>query len=568
MRNKNVIALDDVGLFQSSVFEEKTRLPDPFPAICELAVRADEAQNPVLIYQNHRILEKSAVAQFAWTVPKPGNDQSSECEHSARLLVDRYGGFGVGPNGGSGRAARIGAFQIKGVGPTPLANSVTDAQHRHGGMTLADCISEAIWGEILSFALPYGACRCVAVLSVDGHCRWDHDPMIAEENDRYVEMAFAPRGLYVRMAPIRPAHFLRNHKYDLSRDGVRADIARVKAAVEAADQLFRYRSVADADQEQQGPVAALHAFCDRLAAQASAARARRIWHGSITPSNIDLSGRWLDFSTTSGLPDWSDLAGQYNVFWDIRPYRQLINDLCDSFAKHSPLGAVIEKERSQLLTSFNRRLCDSQTDDFAALSGLPIRLSMCTADEALELTAFSDTIIELCRFGNDKPRPVPYPSDPTPNGPADVVSILRDLGDADDREGALRSEAICQKIATLKQRYHRVRLISLKYASHAGVSVRAHDKLARMEAVKAAQATECFFRGDMFEQVNNIVLESADMAELCQRASELICKTSRQAKMKYERAGQYSSTILLNDNHILSYNAVTDRVETTDRLLI
>jgi len=274
--------------------------PITFSVIHELPVLARRASNAILIYQNEELLsaedqKASAVEQFAWILVEPGDRTPINSEFCADLLVDKYGGFGVGPNGGSGRAATIGAFQIKGVGATPLASSTTEIQHRHGGMTLADCICEAIWGEILSFALPYGACRCVAMFSVEGYCRWDHDPMLSIKNGRYAEMALAPRGLYVRVAPVRPAHFLRNYKYDLSREGVRADVARVKAAVEAADHLFRYRRVNGVDQEQEDPITALRSFCGRLAAQVSAARARRIWHGSITPSNMDLSGRWLDF---------------------------------------------------------------------------------------------------------------------------------------------------------------------------------------------------------------------------------------------------------------------------------
>src|ERR1700681_3918252 len=53
-------------------------------------------------------------------------------------LADRYGGMGIGPNGGSGRAGYLAGVHIKGIGPTDLIGSGNDGFHATGSMYLQE----------------------------------------------------------------------------------------------------------------------------------------------------------------------------------------------------------------------------------------------------------------------------------------------------------------------------------------------------------------------------------------------------------------------------------------------
>ncbi|HET9478059.1 MAG TPA: hypothetical protein VFO72_01855, partial [Pyrinomonadaceae bacterium] len=78
----------------------------------------------------------------------PGDDVSDV--EVVTLYADRYGGDGVSPALGAGRAGflRDGNLYIKGLGFTPLFrhNDKDDFVHSHGGVHLDDCMSEAIFG--------------------------------------------------------------------------------------------------------------------------------------------------------------------------------------------------------------------------------------------------------------------------------------------------------------------------------------------------------------------------------------------------------------------------------------
>lgn len=59
-------------------------------------------------------------------------------------VADRYGG-GIGSNGGSGRAAIIGPYCVKGIGRTPLIGRDVDVGHASGGAYLEDASANPCW---------------------------------------------------------------------------------------------------------------------------------------------------------------------------------------------------------------------------------------------------------------------------------------------------------------------------------------------------------------------------------------------------------------------------------------
>ena len=68
------------------------------------------------------------------------------------MYADKYGGDGVSPALGAGRAGFLsdGNLYVKGIGFTPLFrhNDKDDFVHSHGGVHFEDCLSEAMFGEV------------------------------------------------------------------------------------------------------------------------------------------------------------------------------------------------------------------------------------------------------------------------------------------------------------------------------------------------------------------------------------------------------------------------------------
>ena len=105
------------------------------------------------------------------------------------MYADRYGGDGVSPALGSGRAGFLpeANLYIKGLGFTPLFrhNDKDDFVHSHGGVHLEDCMSEAIFGEVDHNLFELGASRIVAII--------DQGKFVTEPSGRRRHIALAVR---------------------------------------------------------------------------------------------------------------------------------------------------------------------------------------------------------------------------------------------------------------------------------------------------------------------------------------------------------------------------------------
>lgn len=63
--------------------------------------------------------------RFACMIPNAGRFASLRFDHSApvQLLAERYGGCGIGYNGGGVRCGNLGNYQIKGIGRISISSS-------------------------------------------------------------------------------------------------------------------------------------------------------------------------------------------------------------------------------------------------------------------------------------------------------------------------------------------------------------------------------------------------------------------------------------------------------------
>jgi len=212
--------------------------------------------------------------------------------------ADRYGGMGIGCNGGSGRAAYVNGYYVKGIGATPLVGKLSDRVHSTGHCELQECIREAVLSECVDAEFPHGAVPVLAIIGTGVFEERIVEAGIASESAPHAQDAsdLTELCLLVRPAFVRPAHFDRaaNFLSDLPKQGFQ-DAQRVKAMVQAAKGLWG----------AVGFKQALRQLHIRWAEQLAHGYVHRFCHGAPSPSNVALDGRLLDFGATSTLPSWA-----------------------------------------------------------------------------------------------------------------------------------------------------------------------------------------------------------------------------------------------------------------------
>lgn len=204
-------------------------------------------------------------------------------------IVDRYGGEGIGRNGGSGRAAFINGYHVKGLGRTPLVSHMTDPSHGSGGAGLEECVREAIFSEITEAEFPHGSIPVLAIIDTGYVKIWNTKEGLKPER----------QCLLIRPAFLRPAHFIRAIDFisHNPKEGA-LDANRVTSTMKQACRVF--------GKSQFGEI--WNQFWLRWAQQLAHAFVHRINHGGNTESNISLDGRLLDFGAMSSLPSWARIT--------------------------------------------------------------------------------------------------------------------------------------------------------------------------------------------------------------------------------------------------------------------
>src|SRR6266699_2091193 len=143
------------------------------------------------------------------------------------MYADKYGGDGVRPALGAGRAGFLpyGNLYVKGVGFTPLFkhDDPDDFVHSHGAVHLDDCLSEALLGEVNENLFTSGSSRVVAIIDQGLH--------VTSPGGQRIPIALAVRA----GAQLRPAHLMSRHT------PVRALLAKFVRMTRATRQLVTRR---------------------------------------------------------------------------------------------------------------------------------------------------------------------------------------------------------------------------------------------------------------------------------------------------------------------------------------
>lgn len=347
------------------------------PTACFVEFAAPRAKKAQLVWRNPYGMDGLSIEDHAYCLPLAGDLAESFSTGTKTFLGERYGGGrsipgrGMSRNGGGVRCGLTGEFQIKGIGQNPLAGVNSDFAHSYGGATLHAAIREAIWGEVCHLALPHGSSRAYGVIATGTHV-----PRVSSAPSDGKPI---PRGLTIRDAALRPAHYMRSLYYEPRPEMARwpTDVQRTKAAIQAIGLGFQSAFGGDAS----GPLdlnflnEGLHKMVRRLAAQIAAARAKRIGHGALSASNVGFDGRWLDYGSITAVPDYGRVVIAPNApdfLSEQAPMLDVLDQLHFYLIKYLPphLSQRIVPS-SQLRVAFSETLDLRLEMEFLKLTGIP-----------------------------------------------------------------------------------------------------------------------------------------------------------------------------------------------------
>lgn len=278
------------------------------PATSFAELRTQRLRRPTVLWQGPAAAAAGFDPDQVYCVPRPYEAPDGYDPQSRVEAVDRYGGAGTAGAGGSGRCSRHGALQTKGVGPTALVDPRADRHHASGTLTLVEAGLEVLFAAAYRQCLPFGAVPVHAAVLTGGV----YQPHYAHD-----AQARCLRTLLVRPFVLRPAHFMRNlfHPPGLAAAGPHApgwcaDAWRTRGAMAVLAPALQQALALEGDAaDEHGLIdRGLRELTRRWAWQAAAAFAHRLPHGTLSPSNIALSGAYLDFGLSNHVPSYRRLA--------------------------------------------------------------------------------------------------------------------------------------------------------------------------------------------------------------------------------------------------------------------
>lgn len=250
-----------------------------------------------------------------------------ENDETVVLKAERYGGPGVGQNGGGSRCGNIDGYQLKGIGPNPLVGDHDRIWHSYGGLNARDGVYEALMAKVLARVLPVGVARIYGVILTAR----DGAYYEGEESDPSWTRGWG--AILVREICLRPGHFLRVPNYKPRRDrgrGVRIppDSVRVRNINRALRAAFP--TIEELIQR-------LGEFLRNCAEQFAFAKLARLAHCGVGPSNLCFDGRWIDLTNTTFIEGGKNLGGMPPIYEEPLAVRQIVAEFLDTFSKYNAL---------------------------------------------------------------------------------------------------------------------------------------------------------------------------------------------------------------------------------------
>jgi hypothetical protein len=253
----------------------------------KLPVEMNKISGAHLLWRNQPASNNSSISDgefvdnYSWIIKNNFFSDESRVQKSITktMFAERYGGFGLGTNGGGARVVNFNNVQIKGVGANALAGEGSLKSHSYGGLDIQGAVKEIVYSRLLNKISPVG------VQAIDGL-------IFLDENSALHNDECAPSVLMIREIIARPSHFLPCLNFRLKSEHrilMRSDYSRV---------LGIYKSIG-----KQALLSEFYAliqnFLDKCADQLSFFRMARLSHNALTPSNISMDGRVLDTALCS-----------------------------------------------------------------------------------------------------------------------------------------------------------------------------------------------------------------------------------------------------------------------------
>ncbi len=262
-------------------------------------------------------------------------------QHDRRMyLAERYGGRGLGDNGGGGRAGNIGPFQAKGVGPNPLACD-TSTWHSYGSLNLMDAAYEAIYSTVLDGMLPLGCAKIHGII----HTSQGGALQSLNAATKDAELLPTSGAILVRERTLRPAHFMHAELFAPPKpDGLMREPQRIRAV---------HRRLRTRFESNNHFIQFLGKFILSSARQFGFARAARIAHGGVTPSNICLDGRWIDLTEARFLSGGKNFRGLTTFYDEPQVISEVVMQLMYAFGKSNVSRFNVEPLLNYLQKTFD-----------------------------------------------------------------------------------------------------------------------------------------------------------------------------------------------------------------------
>lgn len=236
-------------------------------------------------------------------------------------FAERYGGSGIGCNGGGARVINFHGIQLKGVGANSLAGRDAPHSHSYGGLDIQGAVKEIVYSRLLNKISPVGAQQIHGLLLLDRSS--------AAHNGNK-----APSVLMVREQAVRPAHFLPCLDFRVKpeyQNSLRSDFSRI---------LGIYKNIAKSSLLTDFYVL-IQDFLDKCADQMSFFRMARLSHNALIPSNLCFDGRVLDTGLCSFVVSGTNY-GQLTSFFEEAAIPPLIARELFHLIKKFTLNEVIE----------------------------------------------------------------------------------------------------------------------------------------------------------------------------------------------------------------------------------
>lgn len=146
-------------------------LANPFN---QLPVEMNKISGTNLLWRNRsancNISDEEFLDNYSWVVKNSSFAETSKSHSNVTktMFAERYGGFGIGTNGGGARVVNVDNAQIKGVGANALVGDGALKSHSYGGLEIQGAIKEIIYSQLLNKISPVG------VQTINGLIFLDH----------------------------------------------------------------------------------------------------------------------------------------------------------------------------------------------------------------------------------------------------------------------------------------------------------------------------------------------------------------------------------------------------------